>query len=33
MKVSGKKSTVVYINEDKKERRWDFCGCESGEVK
>ena len=31
MKIHGKKSMVVCINGDKKERSWNFGGCEIGE--
>ena len=32
MKINGKKSKVVCINGAKKERSWNFGGCEIGEV-
>ena len=32
MKINGKKSKVVCINGGKKERRWNFGGCEIDEV-
>ena len=32
MKINGKKSKVVCINGDKKERSWNFGGCEISEV-
>ena len=32
MKINGKKSKVVCINGAKEERRWNFGGCEIGEV-
>ena len=32
MKVSERKSKVVCINGAKKERRWNFCGIDIGEV-
>ena len=33
MKINGKKSKVVSINGDKKERSWNFGGFDIGEVK
>ena len=32
IKINGKKSKVVCINGAKKERSWNFVGCEIGEV-
>ena len=32
MKINGKMSKVVCINEAKKERSWNFGGCEIDEV-
>ena len=32
MRINEKKSKVVCINGDKKERGWNFGGCEIGEV-
>ena len=32
MKINGKQAKVVCINGDKKERSWNFGGCEIGEV-
>ena len=32
MKINGKRSMVVCINGDMKERSWHFGGCEIGEV-
>ena len=33
MKINGKKSKVVCINEAKKERSWNFGGCEKVRLK